>query len=332
VDPTKHLDLIRLAIADALADGDSLMRYEAAKRHFGSHSRVVEVTRAAIAAGSMADDPELLRDVAQSWTAALSSRSVFDAMARVAMPGQIRSRYGVVASGGSGADVAEGAHVPLTDFTATDAQIEPRRAAALVAVSAELVRTGGQAVPVIQRSLAARMLEVLNRTVLDELVALPGATSAVSSGDPWGDLRAGFDAVNDHDGARIIVAAHPHAIHALALSPSGPDRPGFTINGGPLLGATVVPTDQVPVETAGTSVIFIDAGKFAAASEPVEIRSSGAATLKMVDNPAAGPGNLTSAFQTNTLAILAQRYYGWTALYPSGAVHVVSGVDWALVS
>jgi hypothetical protein len=102
--------------------------------------------------------------------------------------------------------------------------------------------------------------------------------------------------------------------------------------GGTIAGIPVHVSDQ-----ASTNVLLVDARGIVAASEAITLKSSNAAAIEMLDVPTstiaggspATPtaANLVSMFQTNSRAILAERFFGF-ALLRSNAVASVSGATY----
>jgi hypothetical protein len=116
-----------------------------------------------------------------------------------------------------------------------------------------------------------------------------------------------------------------------------PSFPGLSMTGGALRGIPVV-TSQYAAKTGGPGnmVIAVNAKDVGLADDgQVDISVSGDASLQMLDNPTNDSGvptatTMVSMFQTNSLAILAERFIHWKKMRDSACVYM-DDVNWGAV-
>lgn len=257
-------------------------------------------------------------------------------------------------SGGTGYWVGEGKPKPVTKFDFNDVNLGWAKAAAIAVLTDELIRfSNPSAESLVRDSLAGCVIERLDTDFIDPAKAVSsgvspasitnGASAIVSSGSDVDaiktDLKALWQGFID---ARISPTSAVYIMNstvALALSlmenPLGqPEFPGITINGGSFKGIPVIVSDYVPTVSDGSSIVvlanasdiwFSDDGQ-------VTIDASREASLQMLDNPTNAssdgtPTTMVSMFQTNSVALRAERYINWK-LRRDAAVQYVSGVTW----
>ena len=176
-------------------------------------------------------------------------------------------------------------------------------------------------------------------TFLAALIALntPIASTGATAAATLHDLRLLLDAatVSSNSKFHLIVPAAICARLAVMTTATigGLCFPQLTVNGGVIGGIVVHASDALT-----NTVVLVDASRMVAAADPVGIRVSTDAALEMetapsmtanseASPPAISAQNVVSMFQTNSVAILVERIYGFSMLR-STAAQSLSGVSW----
>jgi hypothetical protein len=264
-----------------------------------------------------------------------------------------RTPLGAQTTGGAGYWVGEGKAKPLTKFDFTRTQLTELKVANIAVATKELIRDSSpSADQLIRNGLVAALRERLDIDFINPAkAAVAGVSPASITNGVAGIPSSGTDAAAVRADIAAVFAAYragnnplsggvwimPTAL-ALQLSlmvtiTGAPEFPGVTPNGGMFAGFPVIASDYVPADTvvlANAPMIYLaDEGGFG-------VSMSEEASLEMVDNPVgdshAGTGPATgmvSMFQTNSVAILAERTINWEKARPQAAV-VLTGVAWAV--
>lgn len=169
-----------------------------------------------------------------------------------------------------------------------------------------------------------------------------GITAIPSSGNTADDVRADiralfqqFIAANNapQSGVWIMSATTALAL-SLMVNPLGQaEFAGITMNGGTFWGMPVIVSEYIPTDSNGSLVILVNASDiFLADDGQVAVDASREASLQMLNDPTNNsatptPTTMVSMFQTNSIAIRAERYINWQRRRAS-AVAVLSGVNW----
>lgn len=256
-------------------------------------------------------------------------------------------------SGGNADWVGEGAPKPLTSFDFNAVNLGWSKVAAISVLTNELIRfSDPSAERLVRDSLASAIIARIDQDFVDPAKAAVtnvspasitnGATSVPSSGSDVDAVRADFQALL----ATFIAARNParqgvlimDSVTALALSmmrnPLGASEfPNLTVNGGTFMGYPVIVSDYLPTDSDGSIIILANASDIYFADDgQVTIDVSREASLQMLDNPtnnsATGTATtMVSMFQTNSTAILAERYINW-ARRRTSAVAYLTGVNY----
>lgn len=252
-------------------------------------------------------------------------------------------------SGGAGYWVGEGAPKPLTSFGFENITLRWNKVANIAVLTEELIRFSNPGAEVLVRdSLAAALLERLDIDFIDPAKAANGNVSPASITNgvtPITSAGNDVDSVNQDVaavmGAFITANNTPttgvwimSSVRALALSlmkePLGTYAfPNINMNGGTFAGLPVIVSQYVPNDT----VILVNAGDVYLADDGgVSVDSSRETSLQMDNAPtnASAPATATtlvSMFQTNSVALRAERYITWRRRRTSG-VQVITGVNW----
>jgi len=151
-------------------------------------------------------------------------------------------------------------------------------------------------------------------------IASAGATAAAIPTDIGNAL--GALTLNAQSRVYLAVDLGTAKLWALTLNASGNFR-ALTINGGNLMGCTVVPTDALT-----NTLVAFDASQLAANGGTIELDASNQAAIQMdsqPDSPPTASTPATSFWQNNLTGMRATRYFGVERL-GSAAVSKVTGV------
>src|SRR5262245_14255790 len=244
-------------------------------------------------------------------------------------------RVPIVTQTGAGAGywVGESAAKPLTSFNFTRTTLTPLKVAHFCVLSMENVRYSSPSSDAIVRdqlvqALAGRLdtdFITPSKTAVANVSPASitnGASAIVSSGDDADAIRldirsllAKFHAANNPvtSGVFIMTSACAQAL-AMMVNPLGQQEfPSMSPTGGTVYGMPVIASDYVPsavVVLVNTSDIFLgDDGGF-------QVDTSQEASLEMSDAPTHDSStptgaSLVSMFQTNSVAVRAERIINW---------------------
>jgi HK97 family phage major capsid protein len=267
-------------------------------------------------------------------------------------------RIARMTSGLTGYWVGEGLGKP-TSKGAVDAVTLPyTKVAALCVITQELARfSSPSAERLVRDELAKSVSARIDTDFVDPAIAATtakpasitnGLTALSSAGTSADNART--DLANlieyfilNHMDVSSLVLLMPNTL-ALSLSLlrnslGQQEFPGLTMNGGNLEGIPVI-TSQYLASSAsyGNMVVALSANDIGLADDgAVDVKVSDQATIEMTDTPAgdattptAGSTAYVSMFQTNSLAILAERFITWKKLR-STAVVFMDDVNWGSI-
>lgn len=255
--------------------------------------------------------------------------------------------------------VGEGAGKPVTkpDFTRTT--LEPLKVAAITVATEEALRDSSPAAEGILRDdLAAAVVARLDTDFIDPSKAADAGVSPASitngltftpaSGTDIDALRAdvqalfaAFIAANNAPTSGVWIM---NGITALAISmlrnPLGQkEYPDLNMGGGYFEGLPVIVSEYVPndfdpdgggAEVAGSVIALVNASDIYLGDEGgVSVDMSREASIEMADNPTQDsttptPAQLVSMWQTNSVALRAERTINWAKRRPSAVAAIAS--------
>lgn len=253
-------------------------------------------------------------------------------------------------SGGAAYWVGEGAPKPLTSFDFSSTEHRWNKVASIAVLTEELIRfSDPSAERLVRDSLADAVIARTDIDFIDPAKALVanvspasitnGATAIPSRGSTAEDVRcdlqalwAPFIAANNAPRTAVYIM---NSTTALAVSlmvnalGTAQEFPGLTMNGGTLLGVPAVVSDYVP---EGIVVLVNASDIYLSDDGQVTVDASREASLQMLDNPtnnsATGTAtSMVSMFQTNSVALRAERYINWSRRRASGVAYL-TGVTW----
>ena len=260
-------------------------------------------------------------------------------------------------TGGTGYWVGEGKPKPLTSFQFDAVTLPYTKVAAIAVITQELARfSNPSAETIVRDQLAAACQERLDTDLIDPAKAVSsgvnpasltnGLTALSSAGTSADNIRTDimnllepFLIANVDPSNLVLVMPNTLALAASLLVTTNGVRsfPDLTANGGSIQGIPVF-TSMYAASGAsyGNMIIAIDTASVALADDgnfTVDVSSE--ASLQMLDNPTNDVSTPTattmvSMFQTNSLAIRAERFVHWVKLR-SGAVVYMDDVNWGAI-
>lgn len=328
---------------------------------YGSDSEVVAFYKANVSAGTT-----ITGNWAANLVGAETGGAAVAAFLEYLRPRTILGRFGtggvpalrsipfhvpIITQTGAGAGywVGEAKAKPLTSFNFTRTTLSPLKVANICVLSMENIRYSSPSSDAIVRdqlvaALAARLdTDFINpaKTAVSNVSPASitnGASAIVSSGDDADAIRldirsllAKFNASNNPvtSGVFVMTSACAQAL-AMMVNPLGQQEfPTMSPTGGSVYGMPVIASDYVPsaiVVLVNASDIFLgDDGGF-------QVDTSQEASLEMSDAPAHDSSTPTAAqlvsmFQTNSVAVRAERIINWMRARSQSVAYLTSA-DW----
>lgn len=250
-------------------------------------------------------------------------------------------------SGGSAYWVGEGQPKPLTKFNFGRVELRWAKVANIAVLTDELVRFSNPSADALVRdALAGAIIERLDIDFIDPAKAAVanvspasitnGATTLAASGVDFAAVTQDVQALLQNAiTAQIPVSSGVWIMNSrialglsLMLNALGQRSfPDITMAGGTFLGFPVITSDYA------MDVVFVIAQEIYLADDgQVTVDASREASLEMLDNPTnkssvPTPTTSVSMFQTNSIALRAERYINWQRRR-ADAVAYLTNVDW----
>jgi len=253
--------------------------------------------------------------------------------------------------------VGQGKPKPVTSFGTSATTLLFTKIAAIAVITEELARfSSPSAETLVRDELARAVIERMDIDFIDPAQAAVanvspasitnGVTPLTPSGTTEAAVRADIITLlaqfmeNNVDVSGLVLVMPPTVAMATSLmvnSLGQPSFPGMGMSGGNLLGIPVVTSNYAANQSgSGNLVIALNARDIALADDgQVTLDSSREASIEMSDAPtntsATGVGaSLVSMYQTNSVAIRAERYINWAKLRTT-AVSFIDDVNWGSV-
>lgn len=355
----KGTGFARFAMVVAAGKGNLMQSEKLAETYFPNDAELNTSIKAAVAAGTTTDATwaaplvDSYQRFAGDFVEFLRPQTIIGKFGTGNIPSLRRVPFNIEIpgqiTGGEGYWVGEGAPKPLTKFDFENITLRWNKVANIAVLTQELIRFSDPAAEVLVRdALAAALLARLDQDFIDPTKAANGEISPASITNgvtPITSAGRDVDAVNADIaavmGAFITANNTPQtgvwimsSVRALALSlmkePLGNRAfPEVNMNGGTFAGLPVIVSQYVPNDI----VILVNAGDvFLADDGGVSIDSSRETSLQMDNAPTNNSGvptatQMVSMFQTNSVALRAERYITWKRRRPSG-VQVLTDVAW----
>jgi hypothetical protein len=306
-----------------IADGSRSVEAFAAMR---ATPEVQTAAKAAVSAGTitaLAQNPSYARIVAD-FEAGIPS--AFDALrtgGAVSLPMFTRVLILGAYSGGS-AD--EGQWKPIAPLAlANGGQLEVRKASTIRPFAKELLASLDPAAQeTIRDALRAGTAKATDAVLLEILAdgAPTISASGADAGDVLADLRSAVALMSPGAGTQLYLLVDTATEINLGLLSNGAGGLAFVDNEiGPV---RMVVSPAIASDTSGAALVLVDASKLAVGALITAFAESGSADLQMNDSPSSGAQNLVSMFQTNSVALRAERYFGCQKLAANAAVVIES--------
>jgi HK97 family phage major capsid protein len=352
----------RYATCIALAKGNIMQAQQIALSRYAEDEDVNVRIKAAVAAGTTLDStyaaPLVRADNFEGdFVEFLRPQTILGQFGQNGVPSLRRIPFNVritgQTSGGEGYWVGEGAPKPVTEFDFNAVELRWAKVANIAVLTEELIRfSSPSAERLVRDALAEALIARLDIDFITPSKAAVanvspasitnGVTPIASSGTTADalrdDLRAlwGTYITNNINPSDAVYIMNPRTALAVSLmqNPLGQSEfPGLTMNGGTLMGVPVIVSNYVPYTSPGSLVILVNASDIYLADDgQVAIDASREASLQMDNAPTNSsatptPTTLVSMWQTNSVALRAERYINW-AKRRSQAVAYLSGVNW----
>jgi HK97 family phage major capsid protein len=353
----KGVEFARYVKCLAAARGNRWEALEMAKANYPQHPRIATVLKAAVAAGTTTDatwaGPFVeYNTLTSEFIDYLRPMTIIGKFGTGGVPALNSVPFNVriqeQTSPGSGYWVGEGAPKPLTSFDFTSRTFGFAKVANIAVLTDELVRFSNPSADLrVRQSLADALRARLDIDFIDPAKALVsgvspasitnGVTPIASAGSGIDGIRADFEALMAAFSAAHLV---PNAIimsagNALALSMvRGPlgvrEFPELSASGGSFNGLPVIVSEYVTEvgDSSGSPIIFLNTNEIYLADDgQVTIDASREASLEMLDNPTNNSStgtatSLVSMFQTNSVALKAERFINWAVRRPAGVQYI----------
>lgn len=277
------------------------------------------------------------------------------------IPGLRRVPFNVRIAGQTTGSVAnwvgQGKPKPVTSFSTNAQTLGFTKIAAIAVLTEESVRFSSPSLEALVRDeLARAVIERMDVDFIDPAHTLSanvnpasvtnGLTPLTSAGTSADNVRTDLvsllaEFINNNVNPSGLVLVMPNllamSLSIMTNSLGQPEFPTMTMNGGTLMGIPVITSQYAANQSgAGNLVIAINAGDVAlAADDSVRVDASGEASIQMSDAPtndaSTGTGqSLVSMYQTNSIAVRAERFINWAKLRTSAVVYM-DDVNWGSV-
>lgn len=327
--------------------GIPLAAFEVAKHQYPDNPRLQTILKAAVAAGTTSDvawaSPLVeYQQLASEFIDFLRPQTILGKFGTNGIPALNAVPFNVriprQMTGGQGYWVGQGKAKPLTKFDFDSVTFDFYKVANIAVLTDELVRFSNPSADLLTRnSLAAALRARLDIDFIDPGKAIDvgvspasitnGITGITSSGTGADGIFADLEAVMGAFAASGLApnVAIMSSMNALALSmlryplSGAPVFGGMSAQGGTFNGLPVIVSEYVSQvgETGSSPIVFLNTNEILLADDgTVTIDASNQASLEMSDAPAHNSGtptgaSLVSMWQTNSVALKAERYINW---------------------
>lgn len=363
----KGCEFAQFAICLAAGRGNLLQSFEIAKTRYADNEDLIGIMKNAVTAGTTTD-PNWAGNLVipyQRFTGDfvefLRPQTILGKFGVGGIPGLRRIPFNVAivgqSSGGQGYWVGDGAPKPLTKFDFTTTNLRWAKVANIAVITEELLRFSSPSADTLVRdALAAALIERLDVDFVDPNKAAilnvspasitNGVVAINSSGNSAQDVRTDIASVlGQYIAANItpttavwIMSARRALSLSLMRNALGQrEFPDITMMGGMLEGIPVITSEYQHSDSDGDNVVLVNASDIWLADDgQVMLDASRETSLQMDDNPSdnaatAAGTTMVSMFQTNSIALRAERWINWQKRRPN-AVVVLNAVNWGLDS
>lgn len=362
-----RLVMAKMASYMAMKEGRFVTAHDVAQRYWPSDTEVHAHLKVNIPAGTTTDTnwaTELVEPttLGSEFLEFLRAMTIIGKFGRNGVPA-LRSlpfniRIARMTSGLTGYWVGEGLGKPVSKGAIDAVTLPYTKVAALSVITQELARfSSPSAERVVRDELARAVTARIDTDFVDPAISATSARpasitnglTALSSAGTSAD-NARTDVANliesfilNHMDVSSLVLLMPNTL-ALSLSLlrnslGQQEFPGLTLNGGNLEGIPVITSQYLGSGASfGNMVVALSANDIGLADDgAVDVKISDQATIEMTDSPAgdattptAGSTAYVSMFQTNSLAVLAERFITWKKLRSTAVVYM-DDVNWGAI-
>lgn len=352
------IEFARYALTLIAAKGNPDLAMQVAKARYPDQPRIQMLHKAAVAgatttdatwAGPLVEAQTLVSEFVEF----LRPMTIVGKFGQGGIPSLRRIPFNVrilgQTSGGSASWVGQAAPKPLTKFDFNAVTLNWAKIAAIAVFSEELARfSSPSAETYVRDGLTAAIVERLDTDFIDPDKALAanvspasitnGVVPVTSAGTDADAVRADIQSlVSLFLAARIPMTAGvwimPGSI-ALGLSlmrnaMGQKEFPDVNMKGGMLEGLPVITSDYAVVGSPATNLVALVSASdiFLSDDGGVSIDASREASLEMSDDPANESGTVVSMYQTNQVAVRAERYINW-AKRRAAAAQYIADCQW----
>lgn len=358
------IEFARYVMCLGKAKGDLATAAMIAEKHYPHSERVNIALKSAVAAGTTTDATWALPLVeytqfAGDFVSYLRPMTILGKFGQGGIPELRRIPFNVhirgQTSGGSGYWVGEGKPKPLTKFDFNDAYLGFAKVANIAVLTQELMRFSNPAAEgLVRQALAEALIERMDTDFVDPTKAEEAAVSPASVTYGVTQIQASG---TDADAVRTDVKAMLQSFIDANITPSSgvwimsqgtaltlslmrnalgqKEFPDITMMGGMFEGLPVITSEYVANDSDGAFIYLLNASDIWLADDgQVVVDASREASIQMLDNPtndasAGTPTTMVSMFQTDSVALRAERWINWKKRR-NAAVAVLAGVNYAL--
>jgi HK97 family phage prohead protease/HK97 family phage major capsid protein len=364
----KGCEFAQFARCLAAGKGNLPQSYEIAKTYYTDNEDLVSLMKNAVAAGNTTDPNwaanliPLYQRYTGDFVEFLRPQTVIGRFGAGGIPSLRRIPFNVSiagqTSGGSGYWVGDGAPKPLTRYDYSLTNLRWAKVANIAVITEELLRFAEPSADILVRDqLAAALIERLDIDFLDPNKAAVtnvspasitfGVSALTSSGNSAADVRTDIAAaltqyiaanITPTTAVWILSARRALSLSLMRNALGQREFPDITMMGGMLEGLPVITSEYQHSDSDGDNAVLVNASDIWLADDgQVTLDASREASLQMNDVPTGqdatqGLGtSLVSMFQTNSVALRAERFINWQKRR-AAAVVVINAVNWGLDS
>lgn len=356
------LGFARLALSMHAAKGNVVEAENFAKQMFGTDTRLQAAMKAAVTAGTTANATWAgnlvdARTLQSEFLEFLRPRTIVGRFGRDGIPSLRRIPFNVRIPGktaaGSAQWVGEGYRKPVTKSGYAATEHKWAKIAGISVVTEELARFSDPSIQMLVRDdLAEAVVERMDVDFINPGKAAGTGASASPASVTNGVAPISSTATTDEEAIQreinslwaVADEANLPTTGAVYITDVRTVRgliglrtalgtmafPMLTITGGSIGGVPVIVSNYVPSDTDGSLFILAFASEIYLSDDgQVGVDISREATIVMDDDATATPtvAQLVSMFQTNQMAIRAERYINWSKRRAQ-AVAFLNGVNW----
>lgn len=213
--------------------------------------------------------------------------------------------------------------IPVKKGNLSGTNIEPQKAAAIIAVSNELLDAlNAKGITALNRLLASACATATDTVVLSNVIAHAGTATVTSTGRTpdkiLADAKEALDVVNiSENSGRYYWVGTPDMANFISTVEEGGIRsfPEMSPKGGEFVGLPFVVSSSAPeTDSSGGKLILVDAGRIALTLDTLDIQAGEHAAIEMEDHPAdplTASVTQVSMWQNNLTAIRAILTFGF---------------------